>query len=401
MAVLNAILLVILLPRYGIVGAAYAYLISVLPVFYFFYYVETKHLILTNRKNHYIKTILGTLLSSAIVFTINIFLGKLIFNLFSLLIVGGISAVLYVAIYKVLGFFEDEDWNDIKRFSLIILRRIIPKPIKQILKKVLRTTTRSVFYVKRKAIKTKRRILPHSKDNSYSFAILCVKKTVYADMAIDNINSLHYFNPHHTAVLYCDNLCFKYLTDRKNKFDYPQNITLLDKYGSGEKPWQDYKIDVHIQAAWNDQIDTDADEVWHESPIIDKKKITTLVKSYEMSDNERDVLVMEKIFNKKEWGKFTHYVAAFVSLPKEFMTEKIAHDLKYFNDAIFNHPLDFLEGETLREDTRRLAEEFAVNLAIQTNFPPEMITTLKKDDPFGSKKTLQSLYYGAINRVIE
>ena len=73
MAVLNAILLVILLPRYGIVGAAYAYLISVLPVFYFFYYVETKHLILTNRTNHYIKTILGTLLSSAIVFTINIF----------------------------------------------------------------------------------------------------------------------------------------------------------------------------------------------------------------------------------------------------------------------------------------------------------------------------------------
>jgi O-antigen/teichoic acid export membrane protein len=124
MAALNAIALLILLPKYGILGASYAYLISVLPVVYLFYYVETKFLQLSDRKKHYIKTILGTVLTSALVWVINIFLGQFIVSLLTLLAVGGLSVLIYIIIYKLCGFFENEDWRDFEKFYQITLRRM-------------------------------------------------------------------------------------------------------------------------------------------------------------------------------------------------------------------------------------------------------------------------------------
>lgn len=124
MATLNMASLFLLLPLYGIIGAALAYLISVLPVFYIFYYVETRYLELPNRKNHYIKTILGTIITSFSVLMLNIFISQFVFNLVTLLIAGGISVVMYVIVYKIFGFFEDEDWRDIRHFFLLILKKL-------------------------------------------------------------------------------------------------------------------------------------------------------------------------------------------------------------------------------------------------------------------------------------
>jgi O-antigen/teichoic acid export membrane protein len=124
MAVLNAIFLFILLPPYGITGAALAYLISVLPVFYLFYYVETRYLQLPNRKNHYIKTVLGTLITAVIVGILNFFISQFIMNLVTLLIAGGVSMIAYVIVYRLLGFFEAEDWRDIENFLTYIIKKI-------------------------------------------------------------------------------------------------------------------------------------------------------------------------------------------------------------------------------------------------------------------------------------
>lgn len=125
MGVLNAILLLILLPRYGITGAAWAYLISVLPVLYMFYHTEKKYLTLSDRGHYYMKKISGTAITSLVVWLIDAYiLSPLVVNLATLLTIGGVSFLLYLIIYKALGFFEAADWSDIEIFYIEILKKL-------------------------------------------------------------------------------------------------------------------------------------------------------------------------------------------------------------------------------------------------------------------------------------
>jgi hypothetical protein len=238
--------------------------------------------------------------------------------------------------------------------------------------------------------------------NSYSFAMLCIKKTEYADMAIVNINSLLSLNQTHKFTLYCDTICAEYLQKNKDKLDYPDKVTILDKYGVTNKAWQYYKIEVHIEAAQSNMIDTDADGIWHDDPVLDRTKITMLAKAHNFSDMPNEVATLKNLFpNNPEWLAFRHCVAAFVSMPPKFMNQKVADDMRRINDTIFTHPFDFLSTEKDRGDARRLSEEFAVNLAIQSNHPQENLIVLKSEDGWGNKNILQSLYYGCGNQINE
>jgi O-antigen/teichoic acid export membrane protein len=117
MGVLNATLLILLLPRYGITGAAWAYLISVLPVGYMFYHTEKKYLTLSDRGHYYVKKIGGTVLVSFIVWVIDTYiLSQFVVDLPTLLLMGGVSFLCYVLLYRFLGFFEEKDWADVESF---------------------------------------------------------------------------------------------------------------------------------------------------------------------------------------------------------------------------------------------------------------------------------------------
>jgi len=124
MGILNAIMIFILLPTYGITGAAYAYLISVLPIIYIFYYVEKKYLHLPARKAYYMRLIISTLITSTIILILNYFLAQLIVSLPTLLIIGGTSFIMYIITYRVFGFFEPKDWADFERFYQILVKKI-------------------------------------------------------------------------------------------------------------------------------------------------------------------------------------------------------------------------------------------------------------------------------------
>ena len=125
MGILNALLLFILLPPFGITGAALAYLLSVLPIGYILYYTEKKYLRLAHRKKYYLKTTTGIILVSVIVWTIDTFiLSLLVINMATLLIIGGTSIILYIILYKILGFFETEDWKDLEYFKNEISKKI-------------------------------------------------------------------------------------------------------------------------------------------------------------------------------------------------------------------------------------------------------------------------------------
>jgi O-antigen/teichoic acid export membrane protein len=113
MALINIITLFIFLPKYGINGAAFSYLISVLFVFFMFHYSEKKYFNITS--NIHLKLFFKIILTTIPFFLIVKFIFyPLITNLLILAIVGPISILLFLLIYKIFGFVEDDDWDDFK-----------------------------------------------------------------------------------------------------------------------------------------------------------------------------------------------------------------------------------------------------------------------------------------------
>jgi O-antigen/teichoic acid export membrane protein len=117
MAIINTILLLSLLPHGGINGAAWAYLLSLFPAIYMFYFTEKHYLNLTERRAHYRKTVLGNLLVGGIIYALaTLVLSHLIINMASLLVVAAATGLLYLLLYWLFGLFEPEDVHSIKLF---------------------------------------------------------------------------------------------------------------------------------------------------------------------------------------------------------------------------------------------------------------------------------------------
>ncbi len=125
MTIINVILLVVFLPFWGIEGAAYAYLISVLPVIYMFYYTEKKYLNLTGRWKFYLKLyfklfIVLSFFSIIVVYLILPFVN----NLQSVVIAGPLSVLLFIFLYGIFGFFEKEDIDLLNKYFKLVLKKI-------------------------------------------------------------------------------------------------------------------------------------------------------------------------------------------------------------------------------------------------------------------------------------
>ncbi|MFA6485995.1 MAG: oligosaccharide flippase family protein [Candidatus Magasanikbacteria bacterium] len=119
MAVLDIIFMFILIPRFQVAGAAAAYLLSVLPIPFFILYIEKNYL--KSETIGAIKFYLKHILKMAIVI-IPVYLFSVAFfipiasSLLSTILLGGISFLLYVGIYWLLGFFNPDDISLLKEF---------------------------------------------------------------------------------------------------------------------------------------------------------------------------------------------------------------------------------------------------------------------------------------------
>lgn len=126
-AVLNAVLLFIFLPRFGIIGAAWAYLLALIPYVFLIYVTEKSYLELTFRRAHYFKLIGQLSVTSAVVFFVDVYLFKPFINSFTLVVFALVaSTVMFIITHYLLGFFEKEDAHDILNFTkqaMVILRR--------------------------------------------------------------------------------------------------------------------------------------------------------------------------------------------------------------------------------------------------------------------------------------
>ena len=274
--------------------------------------------------------------------------------------------------------------------------------IKKIIPKIKSLSRPLIAYAKRKSKKIIRIISKNkSYKNSYTFVITCVKRVEYAKLIIKNINSLHCINPTHKFIIYCDKKCHENLQKNKNKFDYPKQTTFENIYGQGEKPWQYYKIKSFIKAANNDYILTHADEIWHSDPVVDKEKITFLVSPRAIHERPNEKAIVENTFKKPEWTKFKYYSTGFVSVPKKFMSKKIAEDCKKFCNILLEENYDFIKNKKEKKGIIRLSEQMAINLAIQKYHPAKMIITLKEIDGPKNTNILQSTYYGCANSILK
>ena len=123
MLVLNVMFLVILLPIYGIVGAAWAFLLSVLPVLGLFRYTETRILNLTGQMVTNLKLLIKNLTCAALLYMLVVFfLRGLISSLFSRVAVFGVSLAFYYSAFVLLRFLDSEDSRMARDFMVAVFR---------------------------------------------------------------------------------------------------------------------------------------------------------------------------------------------------------------------------------------------------------------------------------------
>ena len=238
-------------------------------------------------------------------------------------------------------------------------------------------------------------------DNSYHFAIVCVKRPAYAKLAIENVNSLHCINPTHLFTIYCDSACEDFLKKNLRKFDYPKDVTINNAFGVADKPWQYYKLETAIEISREDWLLVDADARWHHDPIIDRSKITFLVSPKMIREKPDETLVIKNVFGREDWLGFRYYSSGFLSIPSRFMTDKVANDSRTLLKKLLDSKFEFLPSQGQRDDQKRQAEQFALNLGILSNHAESNLTTLKKKDGTKDTNLLQSLYYGCARQINE
>ncbi len=111
-ALLDVVFMFILIPAYKINGAAGAYFLSALAVPFYLYYIEKKIFFSTNRAifNFYFKTFSKFFIVCLIVYAAGrLALLPMVDNLLSVILIGGLTFLTYLAVFWLFGFFEKED----------------------------------------------------------------------------------------------------------------------------------------------------------------------------------------------------------------------------------------------------------------------------------------------------
>jgi len=130
LAALNLILLFPLVKFYGINGAAWAFLLSVLPVYYVLYWIEKKVFGLNSVFKFYFVLYSKLLLTSGVFYAlVNYVIIPRVNNLVVLVIAGPLCVLLFLGLYKLFGFVEDEDWQLFMLFARQVKAKILGSPL--------------------------------------------------------------------------------------------------------------------------------------------------------------------------------------------------------------------------------------------------------------------------------
>ncbi len=124
MVVINIGALCILLPRYGILGAAIAFLVAVLPIFYMFHYAEKTYFKISLTRHYLALSIKITITAAVLFFIEKIIVEPVLTNFMRVVLTAPLCVLIFLLLYKIFGFVEEEDWNDAKLFLQNIALKI-------------------------------------------------------------------------------------------------------------------------------------------------------------------------------------------------------------------------------------------------------------------------------------
>ena len=275
-------------------------------------------------------------------------------------------------------------------------------PILVYIKKNVDRLEYSLYWVKKEFLVLVRKL---NKDKLHytagSFTILCVKRPEYVNLAIRNINSLHFHNPAHKVQIYTDTVCAREFERTWGGIDYPANVRVVNKYRNTTQPWQYLKIETLIAASKKNSVLIDADSIWYGDPQVSSSVITFLVAAYKLQDNSWEDKAVGKVFKSKKMKEYIHFVTGFVSIPSQFMTSRLENQLRTSVRAFFSLDFSFIPDSKLADSLKRLAEEIVISYTVQEMVPREKIMTLKNSDGPGNRQMIQSLYYGCSNTILE
>src|SRR5262249_32132568 len=116
------------------------------------------------------------------------------------------------------------------------------------------------------------------------------------------------------------------------------------------------------------------------------------------ADWPNEALMLGELFPGRDWARLNHYVTGLVRIPAGFWTEELRRHIEQVAESIWTWPGTGGLGDDAIQAVRRLCEEIAIGLSLQVFFP-DQIRTLKSTDPYQDRTVMESLYYGAINKV--
>lgn len=262
-------------------------------------------------------------------------------------------------------------------------------------RKALNSIEEAVFSGQRRLKKLARRrgMFLSSKTETFPIGMLCVKNPTYADMAIRNVNSLHFFNEHYHCFIYCDEGMFDYLQQQKNAFDYPEAVSLIRQFEHLKKGWQRARIEALQQISEKGGALVDADSRWFSLPPFKRETLFFLAPGYFFRDNDAEAALLSAVLPKRNWEFMMHYASGYLFIPRKYISQELFQKIFEFQERLAKT----IERKKMPARLLRLIDEVAINVVLQQHVPSASIQPLKQKDGPGDRTILLSYYYGCWN----
>lgn len=280
----------------------------------------------------------------------------------------------------------------IKQFVKYLLGDRLSEQVHNIKDTIDQTLNSYIFFLKRKY---KKYFVSNNYTKSITIGMLAIRKFDYVDLAIQSINSLHYYNRKNKVHLYLDDITFAYFQKRKKRLDFAERVTTQLVLDYKDEPWQFTKLRVVLELSENNIPFVDADSIWHDdiSNYFSYEKTTFLVKINRFFEHFNENNLITTILNKPDWKDLYHYNVGFVYISPKVLSE----DFKSFCINFMNKLLSLKNDSVISNSLFRVCEEITLSIAAQLF--DNNITTLKETDGPGNTFLIESIYYGCKNGI--
>jgi hypothetical protein len=286
-----------------------------------------------------------------------------------------------------------------------MLKAILPKGVRAAMRTAADRSTGLADHILeaigRRCLKSWRLFFRAPRAPGIDIAMLCIRRPVYVRLAISSINSLHYQNHRHRIRLHLDQICEVAFQKCRYHLDYPETIETILVEDDTSQPWQFTKLEVVLGVSSKGIPFVDADSRWHTDPALliqpDRTMFLVEVNKFRAVAFER--ILVEEALHHPEWIDRSHFNTGFLAIPVKLFSARFAAECRSIAREIYDVSgrADFTPEQ--QRMLKHTCEELALSLAAQSVMGNENISTMKDEDGPGSRRRLESYYYGALHNV--